>query len=151
MMLVRGDMTVAEEVDFLGPPAKRKRGAPERAAQTAVVAFLRRALPPGSIVAAVQNEHGASGRTAGQRARFGAKRKAEGVVAGFPDLVVLLPGARTVLIEMKAPKSGRVSVSQNTVHAELRRLGFDVAVATSIETAELALRALGVPLKATAG
>ncbi len=144
-------MTVAEEADWLGPPAKRKRGAPERAAQVSVVAYLRQALPPGSIVAAVKNEHGASGRTAGQRARFGAKRKAEGVVGGFPDLVICLPGGKAVFLELKAPKTGRISDAQRGRHAELRALGFGVGVATSIETAELALRALGVPLKATAG
>lgn len=150
-MLVRDDMTAAEELDWLGPASKKKRGAPERLAQVAVVAYLKLALPAGSLVFAVKNEHGASGRTAGQRARFGAKRKAEGVAAGFPDLGVLLPGGRTVFIEMKAPKSGRLSDAQRMRHAELRALGFGVGVATSIDTAEAALRALGVPLNGEAG
>ncbi len=148
-MLIRDDISVAAEVDWLVPAAKR-RGSPERGAQTAIVAYLKAALPAGSVVFAVKNEHRASGRTKGQRARFGAMRKAEGVSTGFPDIGVLLPGGRAVFIEVKAPRTGRLSGAQRERHAELRRLGFGVGVATSIETAELALRALGVPLKATA-
>ena len=38
---------------------------------------------------------------AAERHRFAAARKKSGVVTGFPDLTVWLPGGRVVLIEMK--------------------------------------------------
>lgn len=143
-------MTVEGEVDWLSQPTKpkRRRASPERAAQVSVVDFLRHALPAGSVVAAVKNEHGATGKTEGERRRFGAKRKAEGVSTGFPDLILCLPNARAVFLEMKAPKTGRVSDKQRERHTELRALGFEVAVATSQETAEAELRLLGIPLRA---
>ena len=149
-MLIRKHLTVASEIDWLEKSATPKRGSPERQAQCSVVEFLEMSLPAGSIVAAVKNEHGAKGKTEGQRKRFGAKRREEGVKAGFPDLVLCLPGPRVVFIEMKAPKSGVLSDAQRARHAELRALGFDVAVARSIETAKAALREMGVPLKGTA-
>jgi len=148
-MLVRPDLSVAEEIDFLGAEAtKARRGAPERGAQVAVVAYLRTCLPAGSIVAAVKNEHGARGKTRGQRLRFGAKRKAEGVRPGFPDLIVLLPcPPRIALVEMKAPRAGRLSPAQTEMHRELADMGFPVFVARSVEDARAGFAALGVPLR----
>lgn len=148
-MLVRPDLSVEAEIDALGP-APKKRGSPERAAQVAIVAYFRYALPAGSIVAAVKNEHQPRSRTKGGRMRFFAKRKAEGVVAGFWDLALLLDGPRTLLVEVKAPKTGRLSGAQRLRHAEAKALGYDTIVVRSVEEAELALRALGVPLRARA-
>lgn len=47
--------------------------------------------------------------------------------AGFPDRIVLLPGAVIVFVETKAPgKTARKL--QARVHAKLRRIGFRVEV-----------------------
>lgn len=153
-MLVNPALGVAKEIDRIDPrewvqhnAPRKRRGSPERSAQRSVVSFLRTVLPPGSIVAAVVNEQRGAGRTAEQRARFGAARRASGVVSGFPDLICLLPAGRTVLIEMKAPRTGRLSDAQRELHARIAALGHPVAVATSIDTALAALRAAGVPLR----
>lgn len=145
-MLVAQSMPLTDELDMLVP--SRKPGAPEQQAQVAVVAYLREALPPGSIVAAVKNEHRARSRSRGSQIRFHQKRKATGVKAGFPDLICLIPGGKTVLIEMKAPKRGRLSPAQIECHAALRSLGHVVGVARSIDEAQLVLQQAGVPLRA---
>ena len=131
-------------------PPKRKRRAPERVAQRSVVSWLRIVLPTGSIVAAVTNEDRGRAADPMSRARYGQARKAVGVTTGFPDLCILLPGPRTVFLEMKAPKTGRLSEAQIDVHARLRRLGHAVGVATSIDEARDLLRQWGVALKEAA-
>ena len=100
------------------------RMAPEAREQARLVAGLRRA---GYMVAAIPN--------GGSRdAREGANLKVQGVLAGMPDLVVMLPGGQTVWIEMKAP-GGRVSPAQKDVHSRLLELGHRVIVAYSAEEA----------------
>lgn len=121
-----------------------KRGSPERAVQVTLRRWLDVVLPAGSVTAAVKNEHAAASADPMGRARFHAKRKAEGVVAGFPDLVVLLPGGRTLLIEVKAPRTGVISDAQAGLHTRLRSMGHTVIVATCIEDARGGLLAAGV-------
>ena len=59
-----------------------------------------------------------------RRTRWEAARaKAEGMVAGAPDLIVILPGGVTLWIEMKRRKGGRVSPSQRAFGAMLERNG----------------------------
>lgn len=53
--------------------------------------------------------------------------RAQGMTAGEPDLRFYLPGARLLLIELKADK-GTVSPVQKARHALLRAFGFDVHV-----------------------
>ena len=107
----------------LQPIHTMPRMAPEAREQARLVAGLRRA---GIFVAAIPN--------GGSRdAREGANLKVQGVLAGMPDLVVVLPG-RTVWIEMKAP-GGRVSPAQKDVHARLQELGEEVHVCYSAESA----------------
>ncbi|WP_160119899.1 VRR-NUC domain-containing protein [Rhodovarius lipocyclicus] len=145
-MLVAHDMPLTDEIEMLG--ARPKRRAPEMDIQKGIVAFLRRALPH-AVVAAIQNERGADGRTEGARLRYGALRKASGVVAGFPDLMVLLP-QRVVFLEVKAPR-GVVSESQELLHPRIRALGHPVHIVRSIEDAEAAMTAEGVRLSASTG
>ncbi len=61
----------------------------------------------------------------------GAKAKATGQVSGEPDLRFYLPQGRLVLIELKVV-GGALSPSQIKRHAELRKLGFPVAVVFAI-------------------
>lgn len=60
--------------------------------------------------------------------REAAMLKREGVVAGVPDIFVLLEGGKIVWIEMKKRKGGRLSDAQKTVHAAFAELGHDVIV-----------------------
>lgn len=52
---------------------------------------------------------------------------------GFPDRIVLLPGALIVFVETKAPGE-TPRLIQKKVHAKLRRLGFRVEVLDSYES-----------------
>ena len=54
------------------------------------------------------------------------------ILPGFPDRIVLLPGGRLELIELKRV-GGRLSKIQIAVHKRLERLGFPVLVLTGME------------------
>jgi hypothetical protein len=98
---------------------------PEEAREQArLVAGLRRA---GYLIWATPN--GGS-----RNAREGASLKVQGVLAGAPDLLLLLPLGECVHIEMKS-QTGRLSAQQVEVHARLTALGHRVIVARSAEDA----------------
>ena len=124
--------------------AKVKRSAPERTAQIAVKRWIELVVP-GAIVAASKNETAAKSEDPMARARFYQARATEGVVSGFPDLSVLLPGGRTLYIEMKSDV-GRLSDAQRALHERLRAMGHCVGVARSIEDARAFLIGAGVAL-----
>lgn len=71
--------------------------------------------------------------------RDGARKKAMGQVAGFPD-VVMLGWAKIgpVFFEVKTAK-GYPSTTQKALHAQLAHLGYRVAVVRSIEDVKAAL------------
>ena len=77
----------------------------------------------GCVVAAVPNEVHETGRRAAIET---AKKKARGLLPGYPDLIVHWKGC-TILIEVKTEK-GRVSPKQQDVHRRLREQGFGVHV-----------------------
>lgn len=56
-----------------------------------------------------------------------AKAKLQGMEPGRCDLKVLMPGGRTIHIELKR-KGGRVSPDQKRWHDQIRALGFEVHV-----------------------
>ncbi len=60
----------------------------------------------------------------------GARLKAEGVLAGVPDVFLAYPagGLHGLFIEMKRQKGGRVSAPQKAVMQALRMQGYEVAV-----------------------
>lgn len=123
--------------------AEKKRQHPERDLQKQIVGFINRFIQT-VVVAAVTNEEQGRG-DAEQRARFGAMRRASGVLTGHPDLVVYLPGGRVLLWELKAPK-GTTSGAQHLVHARLGELGHRVEVIRTFEAAMAALTQAGVAL-----
>jgi hypothetical protein len=121
----------------------------ERETQRAVLDWLQLALPPGSKVQHVANESMVDPSwSSGRKAAYFAGRKRDGVQDGFPDLAILLPGGRTVWVEMKRPRLGTPSPEQLALHRELRAIGHDVEIASSIEGVEAFLRGAGVPLRA---
>lgn len=131
------------------PADAQPRGTPERDAQKAVVAWLRAVLPPGSLVWATVNESPAQSRDPHARARFYASRRAAGVVTGWPDVGMIVPGPRTVMVEMKAPgySPSDVSEEQRRVHAGLRALGIPVGICTGIDDVRAFLLSRGVRLR----
>jgi hypothetical protein len=120
----------------------------ERQAQRTVLEWLDLALPVGSIVQHVANQSAVDPSLPKHaKARFFEERRKDGVLTGFPDLLILLPGRRVVLVEMKRPGGGRLSKEQKELHPRIRALGFPLPVARTIEDVEAALRADGVPLR----
>lgn len=65
--------------------------------------------------------------------------KVQGVLAGVPDLIVVLPFGEICWIEMKA-KDGRVSLNQTNLHTHFNKLGHEVITAYSAEEALAGLR-----------
>jgi len=47
---------------------------------------------------------------------------------GFPDRLVILPGPRVILAELKRPRGGKISPHQREYMARLEALGVAVAV-----------------------
>lgn len=118
-------------------PKAKKLGTPERDLQKSIVLLAKRCFPQ-VLMAAVPNAHAAKSKDKRQAQRFGQARKKEGVVTGFPDLVICLPAGRVLLWELKAPK-GSTSAAQNLVHARLFDMGHPVQVIRTIEQAAEAL------------
>ena len=67
-------------------------------------------------------------------AREASNLKVQGVLAGVPDLCIVLPEGGIIWVEMKA-KDGRVSVAQVNLHAHFTELGHRIIVAYSAEEA----------------
>lgn len=96
---------------------------PEQSIQRAIVDYLRLALPR-AITFAVPN--------GGYRTRAEAGvLKAQGVVAGVSDLVILLPDGRVAFVEVKAGK-GRVSEAQTDFLATVAGFGHLTAVVRGV-------------------
>ena len=71
----------------------------------------------------------------GQRdAREGANLKVQGVLAGIPDLGIILPNGQCLWVEMKA-SDGRLSKSQVGVHDHMSELAHMIVTAYSAEEA----------------
>lgn len=117
-----------------------RRQNPEELLQLAVAKFLNAALDDNSLWFHVPN--------GGWRSFTEAKRlKNMGVMAGLPDIEVI-SGGRAIWIELKTP-GGRVSDAQVHCHQRLQQARCPVSVCRSVEEVERALRAAGVPLRAT--
>ena len=125
-------------------PKAKTRQHPERDLQKQVVNYINRFVQD-VVVAAVTNEEQARSSDPEARARFGAMRRASGVLTGFPDLTLWLPGGRSLLWEFKSDK-GRVSTAQHLVHARLDKNGHRVEIIRSFEQAMAALARAGVAL-----
>lgn len=142
--MARGVERLRQRKPRAAAPAK-KRGNPERDAQTAVVAWLRKA---GCIVAASVNEAPADAVDPDRRARFYASRARAGVLKGWPDLTVIAPGGRVFWVEMKSAK-GRTTAAQDALHADMRSRGCVVLVARDIWGLQAELARVGISLTRT--
>lgn len=71
-----------------------------------------------------------------------AAMKADGMLPGFPDLIVLGSHGRTGYLEVKTPK-GTVSQAQQNVRSMLERMGHNVDVVRSVDDTREALKKWG--------
>lgn len=110
-----------------------------RPLQISVVDWLR-LICPRAVVAHVPN---GGKRSVAEAARF----KRAGVLAGFPDLIMMAPGCRTLLIELKATKNGSLSPAQRELHEILRANGYIVSGCKSIDDVRSALVDAGIPTR----
>lgn len=104
-----------------------KNAQPESHIQQAVVKYLR---DKGYMVAHVPNGGKMPG-TQRQRMQRGARLKREGLLAGFPDLLIYGSNGRVGHIEIKA-EGGTQTPSQKEVQAMLETLGQSYTICRSI-------------------
>lgn len=101
----------------------------EHRAQAALVQWL---AAKGVLAMAIPNG-------ARRSARQAAYLRAEGMIAGAPDLILSrrTPGGSPCAIEMKRAKGGRLSPSQEAMHSRLRAEGWVVLVCRGLDDAIL--------------
>lgn len=93
-----------------------------------ILAYLRLRFPK-ALIHHSANEIGLQGQDV---ARQIAKAKHNGMVPGFPDLMMITGAGPAIFFEVKAP-GGRLTPAQQDVHDHLRELGQLVAVVRSID------------------
>jgi hypothetical protein len=110
----------------------------EDAIQKQIVNYLRHVLHGSAMVLHIHNNP--------RSAIDGARLKQMGLVAGAPDLLVVLPHNKGVFIEVKTDK-GRVSEAQHSFSFSCQALGWPWFVARSVDDVRLAFKALGIRTK----
>lgn len=123
-------MTLEEAIELNNKSQRKRSSDNEHRIQCACVRLFRY-LYPNEIIYAIPN--------GGQRnAIVAAKLKAEGVLAGVPDLHIPIArnGYHSLYVEMKNGKKGVLSEHQKCVIDKLREYGHKVAVCRSVEEFE---------------
>lgn len=113
----------------------------EDAIQKQIVNYLRNVLHGSAMVLHLNNTP--------RSAIDGARLKQMGLVAGAPDLLVVLPHGKGCFIEVKTEK-GRVSEAQHSFSFCCQALGWPWFVARSVEDVRLGFKALGIKTKEAA-
>lgn len=111
--------------------------------QRSILTYLRAVLPDALCI------HVPNGGSRAGGAIEGARLKAQGVVAGFPDLLLMPGNGKAFVLEVKT-STGRVSPAQHMLMDRLHHLGIEGAVVRSIEDLALALRAWNIQTRAAA-
>lgn len=71
--------------------------------------------------------------------------KGDGLKVGFPDLLCLWAVGKGALIEVKRPKTGKLTEEQIATHARLLGLGWPVKTVNNVNDAYAFLKELGAP------
>lgn len=116
-----------------------KKASPELSLHLAVAELLTRFAEPGVVFWHTNNTTSS--------ARYGAKLKRMGVLAGVADFIVIVPGmstttSRVAFMELKAPK-GRLSDSQQSFRSSVEHAGCFYEVIRSVDEATDYLRDIG--------
>jgi len=109
--------------------------------QRDTVAYLRATLPD-AVVHHSPGEFGISGPAI---ARQIAKNKANGMIPGWPDIIVLWQG-RTLAIEVKA-EGNSLTPAQKAVRAQIEAQGIPFAVVRSRADVDEFLQDVGIPFR----
>lgn len=113
----------------------------EEAVHVAIKEWLELVLPTAIVIHVPNNPRSATS---------GARLKRMGMIAGWPDLTVMLPeGARTFCLEVKAAK-GALSPKQRAVHDLLTAKRIPVGVVRSIEEARSFIAGIGITTRESA-
>jgi hypothetical protein len=118
---------------------RKPRALPAPSEHSEQVAFVQwfRLQFPGVLIFAIPNGAHLAG-TIAQRAAQVARLKAEGMVAGVPDVEI---PEWNLYVEMKRQRGGKLSADQVRIHNALRRAGKTVMVAKGWEDAADQVRA----------
>jgi VRR-NUC domain len=116
-----------------------KRRNPERTLHIQVADYLAAALPSDAVPTCFPAGGGGAIR--------GALLKRMGLMAGFPDILIIWRG-HPILIELKDAAKGRLSPAQIIAHHRLRNAGAAIGVCRSVAEVAEWLEFIGVPLKA---
>lgn len=115
----------------------------ERQVQRAVLEMMGSCFPD-CFVTHIPNGAHLAGNDQARFKQMGAL-KGDGLKVGIPDLLVLWAPHKGLFIEVKRPKTGRLTDEQKSVHELLTSLEWPVATVTSPEEAYRFLRACGAP------
>ena len=99
----------------------------EHTDQVRLVMRVRTFLPDVLLVAVPNGVH----TTAAQRLRL----INEGMLSGFPDLMLFAPGKTALCVEMKREVGGRLSPAQKACHARLNACGVEVITCHGFDAA----------------
>lgn len=116
----------------------------ERAVQRAILKMLPVCFP-GAVAHHSPNGAHLAGSETARFKQVGALR-GDGMLRGFPDLIVLWDGGMK-LLEVKRLKGSVISPEQKALHERLSAIGWPVAVVRSPDDAHAALCAAGAPCR----
>lgn len=109
-----------------------KRKSKEHTEQTKFVQYVR-VIYPEIMCWSIPN---GAGTSASNRLHL----SHEGLLAGMPDLMLMLPGPRVLALEFKRPDgTGRLSEAQNRAIERLKTIGCTVGVVESFDAAKAVL------------
>lgn len=118
---------------------KLHRAEPEHKFHVSVARYLRLALPLDACFSTTP--------TVGSNVRQGAKIKARGYFAGWPDITIIW-NRGVYFLELKS-LTGTVSPEQRACHAAIMRAGGKIGMAKDLNDAEFWLQQWGIPLRVT--
>ena len=111
---------------------------PEHALQTLVCKLVREIVPQPCLFTSID-------RSAKQSAFQHMREASRGILSGFPDCILLVPGMPVIAVELKAPGS-KPSERQRAVEEAILASGHHYAWADSVQGYVALLRGFGVPL-----
>lgn len=117
----------------------------ERQVQRSILTMCGTCFPDVFVTAIPNGAHLAGNDTA--RFKQMGALKGDGLKVGMPDLLCLWRPGKGALIEVKRPKTGRLTDEQKAVHARLSSIEWPVATVTSQDEAYAFLKACGAPCR----